>query len=447
MHIRPAPDKPRAIVHTAGNARHPAAARPPGPAAFARACRAAQAAAQPGHRPRHALAAARPVCAVSRFRDRRRRRTGGAVAGPAGGVAASDALVRHAAAAQAVARRGVHLRLGLWSRRHAARPARTCGWWSPPAAPSSRIGSTATTASSSTRSGRLTNRPRNWPACASCRRWCCMALTGSSDAEIAEHVERLVDYLHRWPDWPEIADLMPCIQGEAPAGERPLPVDETEVPTPPGAAMRPTAWRDRPRTPQADRSDTPMSNWLLSSLVYLAAAVIAVPLARLLGLGSIIGYLGRRHRDRPVGPEVGHRCAAHPALRRVRRRADAVPGRPGVASATLVGDAPADLRLGQRAVVRLGRADDRVAVVLGATWRVALVAALALADSSTAIGLGVCWPSATCCTTTAGQSMLSVMLLQDMAVIPILAFMPLLAAGGLHARRQHAGSARPRRSA
>jgi glutathione-regulated potassium-efflux system ancillary protein KefC len=32
--------------------------------------------------------------------------------------------------------------------------------------------------------------------------------------------------------------------------------------------------------------------WLQSSLIYLAAAVLAVPLARLLGLGSIIGYLG-----------------------------------------------------------------------------------------------------------------------------------------------------------
>lgn len=31
--------------------------------------------------------------------------------------------------------------------------------------------------------------------------------------------------------------------------------------------------------------------WLLSSLVYLAAAVIAVPLAKALGLGSVIGYL------------------------------------------------------------------------------------------------------------------------------------------------------------
>ena len=34
------------------------------------------------------------------------------------------------------------------------------------------------------------------------------------------------------------------------------------------------------------------SAWLTGSLIYLAAAVIAVPLARFLKLGSIIGYLG-----------------------------------------------------------------------------------------------------------------------------------------------------------
>src|SRR5512139_1998514 len=34
-----------------------------------------------------------------------------------------------------------------------------------------------------------------------------------------------------------------------------------------------------------------MSHWLTLTLVYLAAAVIAVPLARFAGLGSIIGYL------------------------------------------------------------------------------------------------------------------------------------------------------------
>ncbi|MFZ2990254.1 cation:proton antiporter, partial [Ideonella sp.] len=34
------------------------------------------------------------------------------------------------------------------------------------------------------------------------------------------------------------------------------------------------------------------SGWLQLSLVYLGAAVVAVPLARWAGLGSIIGYLG-----------------------------------------------------------------------------------------------------------------------------------------------------------
>src|SRR5690349_14947397 len=33
------------------------------------------------------------------------------------------------------------------------------------------------------------------------------------------------------------------------------------------------------------------TSWLLSALIYLAAAVIAVPVSRILGLGSIIGYL------------------------------------------------------------------------------------------------------------------------------------------------------------
>ena len=34
------------------------------------------------------------------------------------------------------------------------------------------------------------------------------------------------------------------------------------------------------------------SSWIYGTLIYLAAAVIAVPLAKLMGLGSIIGYLG-----------------------------------------------------------------------------------------------------------------------------------------------------------
>ena len=43
------------------------------------------------------------------------------------------------------------------------------------------------------------------------------------------------------------------------------------------------------------------SNWLLSTLVYLSAAIIAVPLAKKLGLGSIIGYLAAGIAIGPFG--------------------------------------------------------------------------------------------------------------------------------------------------
>jgi glutathione-regulated potassium-efflux system ancillary protein KefC len=70
-----------------------------------------------------------------------------------------------------------------------------------------------------------------------------------------------------------------------------------------------------------------------------------------------------------------------------------------------------------------------VGVAFGVDWHVALVAALGLAMSSTAIGLGVL-AERNLMATGSGQGVLSVMLLQDVAAIPILAFVPLLAASG-----------------
>jgi glutathione-regulated potassium-efflux system ancillary protein KefC len=49
------------------------------------------------------------------------------------------------------------------------------------------------------------------------------------------------------------------------------------------------------------------SAWLTGSLIYLAAAVIAVPLARFVGLGSIIGYLGAGILIGPWGLKLVHR--------------------------------------------------------------------------------------------------------------------------------------------
>jgi glutathione-regulated potassium-efflux system ancillary protein KefC len=67
-----------------------------------------------------------------------------------------------------------------------------------------------------------------------------------------------------------------------------------------------------------------------------------------------------------------------------------------------------------------------VAVAVGMDWRIALVASLGLAMSSTAIGLGVLGERGMM-NTTSGQGVLSVSLLQDVAAIPILALLPLLA--------------------
>ena len=169
------------------------------------------------------------------------------------------------------------------------------------------------------------------------------------------------------------------------------------------------------------------SHWLGPTLVLLAAAVAAVPLARLLGLGAIIGYLGA---GIAIGP-WGLRLVTDPTamlqiaefgvvlmlflvgLELEPRRLWAL-RRPifGGGSLQLLGSAALMLALG---------------VAAGLPWRLGLVAGLGLAMSSTAIGLGAL-AERNLMATRSGQAVLSVALLQDMAAIPILALVPLLAA-------------------
>jgi glutathione-regulated potassium-efflux system ancillary protein KefC len=168
------------------------------------------------------------------------------------------------------------------------------------------------------------------------------------------------------------------------------------------------------------------SAWLQMALVFLGAAVLAVPLARLLGLGSIIGYLAA---GIAIGP-WGLKLITDPAtilhfaefgvvlmlflvgLELQPKRLWAL-RRPifGWGSVQLVGSA----------LLIMG-----VGVLAGADWRLALVAGLGLGLSSTAIGLGVL-AERNLMATSSGQSVLSVALLQDIAAIPILALLPLLA--------------------
>ena len=170
-------------------------------------------------------------------------------------------------------------------------------------------------------------------------------------------------------------------------------------------------------------------NWLTGSLVYLAAAVLAVPLAKALGLGSIIGSLAAGIVIGPWGlklvsdpQDMLHFAEFGVVLMLFLVGLELEPRRLWALRRPIFGWGSVQLA-GSAALM------TAVGVACGVDWRIALVAALGLAMSSTAIGLGVL-AERNLMATSSGQGVLSVMLLQDVAAIPILAFVPLLAGGG-----------------
>ncbi len=170
-------------------------------------------------------------------------------------------------------------------------------------------------------------------------------------------------------------------------------------------------------------------NWIHLPLVFLAAAVITVPLARWLRLGSILGYLVA---GVVVGPSVLGVIDDPGTILEVAEFGV-------VLMMFLVGLELEPKRLwamrrpifGWGTVQLLGSATllMALAVLLGFNWPVALVASLGLAMSSTAVAMAVL-AERNLGRTTAGQSVLSVSLLQDIAAIPVLAVVPIVAASG-----------------
>ena len=168
------------------------------------------------------------------------------------------------------------------------------------------------------------------------------------------------------------------------------------------------------------------AGWLNSTLVYLAAAVLAVPLARLAGLGAIIGYLGAGIAIGPFGlalvtdaQTMLHVAEFGVVLMLFLVGLELEPQRLWSLRRPIFGWGSLQL-LGSAALL------CALAMAFGVDWRLALVAALALGMSSTAIGLAVL-NERNLMSTSAGQSVLSVALFQDVAAIPILALLPLLA--------------------
>jgi glutathione-regulated potassium-efflux system ancillary protein KefC len=172
------------------------------------------------------------------------------------------------------------------------------------------------------------------------------------------------------------------------------------------------------------------SHWLTLALTYLAAAVIVVPLARRLGLGAIIGYLGAGFA---IGP-WGLRLVTDPS-QIVDLAEFGV-----VLMLFLIGLElePKRLWAMRRPIFGWGSVQLLGSLVLIAGigwacmgfwpdgWRLAIVAGAALAMSSTAIGLATL-DERNILQTTSGQNILSVSLFQDIAAIPLLALIPLMA--------------------
>ncbi len=175
--------------------------------------------------------------------------------------------------------------------------------------------------------------------------------------------------------------------------------------------------------------------WLINSLIYLGAAVIAVPVSKKLGLGSIIGYLAAGMAIGPWGlalvtnvQDILHFAEFGVVLMLFLVGLELEPKRLWSLRRPIFGWGSAQV-LGCAGLLFIAfwaasYLIPSVASALGG-WRTALVAALGLALSSTAIALQV-MGERNLLPTNSGQAGFSILLFQDVAAIPILALLPLL---------------------
>jgi monovalent cation:proton antiporter-2 (CPA2) family protein len=164
------------------------------------------------------------------------------------------------------------------------------------------------------------------------------------------------------------------------------------------------------------------------ALVYLAAAVVSVPIAKRLGLGSVLGYLLAGVAIGPYGlglvgeegQDVLHFAEFGVVLMLFLIGLELEPSRIWRLRAPILG--LGSLQVGVTTLVLTA-----IGLALGVDWKVALAVGVILSLSSTAIVLQTLQEKGLL-KTGGGRSAFSVLLFQDIAVIPILALLPFLAA-------------------
>ncbi len=173
-----------------------------------------------------------------------------------------------------------------------------------------------------------------------------------------------------------------------------------------------------------------LDSFLAQAFVYLTAAVVAVPIAKRFGLGAVLGYLLAGMAIGPwglqlvgaEGEDVMHFAEFGVVMMLFVIGLELEPKLLWRLRGPILG-------LGGLQVSITAALVTGIAMALGFSWNVALAIGLGLSLSSTAIVLQTLNEKGLM-PTRGGQSAFSVLLFQDIAVIPMLAVMPLLAIGG-----------------
>ncbi len=169
-----------------------------------------------------------------------------------------------------------------------------------------------------------------------------------------------------------------------------------------------------------------MTDFLLLATIFLVAGVVAVPIASRLGLGSVLGYLIAGIAISPLLAVLGvdvisiqHFAEFGVVMMLFLVGLELQPKSLWEMRGQLFG-------LGGGQVVLTTLAVMGVAIMFGQPWQVSLAIGMVLALSSTAIVLQTLNEKGLM-RSDGGQGSFSVLLMQDIAVIPMLAFLPLLA--------------------
>ncbi|MEP7257736.1 MAG: monovalent cation:proton antiporter-2 (CPA2) family protein, partial [Flavitalea sp.] len=168
-------------------------------------------------------------------------------------------------------------------------------------------------------------------------------------------------------------------------------------------------------------------SFLFQAMVYLAAAVIMVPISKKLGLGSVLGYLLAGIIIGPAalgfigneGGDIMHFAEFGVVMMLFIIGLELEPELLWRLRKSIIG-------LGGLQVVITGLAISGIAMAFGLGWKPSIALGMIMSLSSTAIVLQTLNEKGLM-KTESGQSAFAVLLFQDIAVIPMLALFPLLA--------------------